>query len=76
MRTLVCHRVADGTPKAQSVVDRCGCCDAAVWRALSSPEAEGILCLSCAAAEAQRQRHVEIEPPTAEQLRDMKTQLK
>jgi hypothetical protein len=48
---LVCCRVADIDPPVTSSVDSCGECGKPVWRALSSPEADLILCMQCCETE-------------------------
>jgi hypothetical protein len=48
---LVCCRVADIDPPVTSTVDSCGECGKAVWRALSSPEVDLVLCMQCGEAQ-------------------------
>lgn len=76
---LICRRVSEfpGGPPAESYIDTCRTCGAAVWHAHSSPNANRIICLRCVKPELERVRAsgepVEIMPPTAEQLRDAQT---
>jgi len=67
---LVCKRIADGEPSVQSVVDKCGWCGAAVWRALSSPTADAIICMPCI-TEQDPDHQKRAQPPTEAQLRDI-----
>jgi hypothetical protein len=53
-RVLICVRVADIDPPVASIVDSCGLCGKAVWRALSSPDdVDMVFCLQCAEAEVR-----------------------
>ena len=52
--TLMCYLVADGSPRVQSVIDSCAICGAGVWRALSSPQTDRVLCYKCCITEWQR----------------------
>jgi hypothetical protein len=59
---LICCRVADIDPPVASIVDCCGRCGKAVWRALSSPDdVDMVLCMQCAEAEV-RARQAAGEP--------------
>jgi hypothetical protein len=50
---LICCRVADIDQPVTSSVDSCGECGKAVWRALSSPEVDLVLCMQCAEAQVR-----------------------
>ena len=65
---LVCRRCADADPPVQSVVDRCSKCGHAVWRALSSPPTDAVICLVC----ADIKEGDTIEPLTVEQQAEIK----
>jgi hypothetical protein len=70
---LVCCRVADIDPPAISTVTSCDACGKAVWCARSSPPADLIWCMQCAAAAAKAAGEaVMFEPPTKQQLKDLK----
>jgi hypothetical protein len=75
-RVLVCCRVADIVPPVASTVESCGKCGKAVWRALSSPEVDLIICMQCAEAQIRADQDagkaIEIEGPTDEQRKDIK----
>jgi hypothetical protein len=73
---LVCCRVADIDPPVASTVECCGNCGKAVWRALSSPDTDMILCIQCGYAQIRAAKAagkpVMFEGPTAEQLQEIK----
>jgi hypothetical protein len=74
---LICYPVAAGEPPAESFVDTCNECRRAVWRAFSSPkDIDIVLCAACAEKEivAARARGapVKFEPPTKEQIEEVK----
>lgn len=46
-RRLVAMRCVDCEPHVYSVVDQCSRCGHAVWRALTSPEADEVYCVDC-----------------------------
>jgi formylmethanofuran dehydrogenase subunit E len=65
---LVCRRVTDlPEPPVESELWDCAVCGEAVWVARSSPKAEHIYCLSCAADEIKN----EVVSMTEEQLADV-----
>ena len=74
---LICHRVSDGYPPAQSFVDVCATCAVAVWHAFSSPKADRIICVQCVGPELERVRGsgepIEFAPPTTEQIREVRS---
>jgi formylmethanofuran dehydrogenase subunit E len=67
---LVCCRIADHPiPSTKSMVNQCWWCGQNVWRAYSSPRTGRVICERCFAR--KRQDGDIIEPPTADQLRDI-----
>jgi hypothetical protein len=77
LRVLACTRVADlPEPSVRSIRGRCARCEMQVWIALSSPSAGNkIWCMQCALDEMEVQPEVYIDPPTPEQMRDLKREL-
>ena len=74
--TLMCWRISEvDVPLTQAVVDSCATCDAAVWRSLSSPEVDRVLCIACGYAEFKDEPNANLMRPTGEQLADMKQAL-
>jgi hypothetical protein len=73
-RILMCFRCTDIEPRAFSVVDTCARCGVAVWRALTSPECDAVICMPCARAEFDE--NCTIEPPTPEQWAEVRRALK
>jgi len=77
-RVLICYRVADlaEAPPASSIVAQCAACGAAVWMALSSPDADEIICMHCLPQSLSRDkaegRPLEFEKPTDEQLKELR----
>lgn len=74
--TLMCWPVRDTEPAVQSVIDTCADCHAAIWRALSSPPADRVLCMACARRAMAAERDAVVAAPTAAQLRDIERALK
>jgi hypothetical protein len=70
---LICQRVDVGDPSVHSAVDACATCGNPVWRALSSPPADRIICLTCVGPELDRVRASGGPMPslTEEQKRDI-----
>jgi hypothetical protein len=71
---LVCLRVADTEPHAQSVIVDCDGCGAPIWVANSSPETDERICLRCLSARARAlaETVIELEPLTDKQIEDIK----
>jgi len=74
--TLICWRVTDCEPHAHSEVKACDSCEAAVWRAYSSPVTDRIVCNRCMADDLDEAKKrgdtIEFSQPTDEQVRDFK----
>jgi hypothetical protein len=72
---LICCRVAEIDPPVNSTVDSCSTCGKAVWRALSSPEVDLILCMQCGEAQIgaakAADKKVEFGVLTDEQRKDI-----
>lgn len=66
-RVLVCFRVSDLIPELPSDVVVCQQCGENVWRALSSPSADKVLCTRCLEIDPDDQ----IAPPTEGQVADI-----
>ena len=78
INALVCMRVADIDPPVESFVDGCHRCKHAVWRAFSSPKhVDRVICVQCVEVDvanykAAGETVIQVEPPTEEQLREVK----
>lgn len=62
---LVCLRIEQSEPRVHSAVDHCCLCGNAVWRALSAPATDHVICMKCVPPNAQ------FAPLTSEQIRDI-----
>jgi len=70
---LLCCRVADIEPGAQSTIATCDTCGAPVWIANSSPETTERICVPCFSVRMAQigDETVQIMPLTDKQLKDI-----
>jgi hypothetical protein len=71
-RVLMCVRVTDMDTPIMSRIGACHGCGTAVWIADSSPPHDRCLCFACVEIEMKTAADVELAPPTAEQLAEVK----
>ena len=78
---LICKRTTDLLePKVPSAISSCDVCDAAVWKAFSSPNTDVVICYQCASAEIEagqaRGEKINFREPSKLQMSDIKDYLR
>jgi hypothetical protein len=77
-KILVCLQTANcPIPGVKSVIDQCTHCGMSVWRALSSPAGARVICERCFIEETEKAaaagEPLILEPPTPDQLREIRS---
>jgi formylmethanofuran dehydrogenase subunit E len=71
-KILICFRTIDRPlPAVESVKDSCAHCGESVWRALSSPPADMVICFKCLLAIQAEVKVICVELPTPMQFKDI-----